>query len=229
MTHRSDSPDPTAITGTSHSRHRTLIAVVEVGAAALMVISAMLPWLKVDYLGPGGTITTTTHWTWIDLESHFWTTQTIDYYLIPYGAVIFLVSSIVGWNTRGATRAISLVGSALAALVGVIWLVSKLNSAFLYPTDFATLSPQVGLWIFAACSIAGLVVSALDVAWVRDSIRDSRTPSARAPVGAAIAAMLLALLYVLSGYFLLWYGVVAALAAVVVSAPAAFAPRRSHA
>jgi hypothetical protein len=135
----------------------TVVELVEVCAAALLLVSFFLPWFQAT----NGS--TSRSWVSLLLESQWYRALEVD--IILLGAVVALIGSVLAF-VRTPRRPMLLIafGGFGVAVAGAIWtLAEQGNAAFTWGAWGASVSQGIGLWLFAAAGSVGVVTVALDV------------------------------------------------------------------
>ncbi len=132
---------------------RSLLALLEIGAAAALIGSFFVPWYVTS--GPGYT-------TWIYAGGYSPSALLTQDLLIPFASLVAVVVTLAGlaFPARGAKVAI-LVAFA-AAFYGAILQFQEVlsgDSIYLVPPTAAW-----GLWLFAGTAAAGVVLAVVDLA-----------------------------------------------------------------
>jgi hypothetical protein len=134
-------------------RDRSVLALLEMGAAAVLIGSFWVPWYVIS--GPG-------YSTWISAGAESPAALTTADLLIPLAALVAVVVIVTGlaFPARGVTIAI-LVAFTAALSGGILkfWeLLYGDQSGYLVPP-----TPAWGLWLFAAAAAAGVVLAIVDL------------------------------------------------------------------
>ena len=160
-------------------RDRSLLAVVEIGAAALLIGSLFLPWFEITYLrDPSVTYLTgptTASFSWVAESSDSNWARSLGDQLIPYGAIAAVAAGLLGLALPGRGKVLAILFAFIAAGVGATTLLTEINSGFIYPRGiFMATEPGFGLWLFAGIAASGAIVAMIDVALAGSSTFASR-------------------------------------------------------
>ena len=132
-------------------RDRTVLAVLEIGAAWLLVAAAFfLPWYQLGGRGVAGLTQTG-----ITMEAF------LPWFLIPLGTATVVVATLVGLALPGRGMVVATLVPFGAAGIGVVLELLNLTTgdwAYLEPVG-----PGPGLWLFAAASAAGGALATIDL------------------------------------------------------------------
>jgi hypothetical protein len=139
---------------------RVALAISEALAGAALLAAFRFSWLEISYVNSTARASTS----WADyLRTDFNSSQSVLVDLMVPAAFAALVLGIAGLLVRARRRSLATLIAFAAAEVGVLSLLTELNSGALYPTDFATISPGIGMILFAGGSLLGLVLAAADL------------------------------------------------------------------
>ena len=133
-------------------RDRSVIALLEIGAAGLLVAALFLPWYQLDGRDAAGIIETG-----ITLD------VLLSWFLIPLGAVAVVAATLVGFALPGRGAVVAVLVAFGAAGIGVVLrlltLLSGDWSMYLNPP-----SAGRGLWLFASAAALGVALATIDLA-----------------------------------------------------------------
>jgi hypothetical protein len=158
-------------------RDRSIIALLEIGAAGLLIAAFFLPWYQL-----GGQ----------DVEGGLDAGLTMDvllaWFLIPLGAAAVVVATLVGLALPGRGVVVAILVGFGAAGIGVALRLHSFSSGdwsmYLEPP-----SPARGLWLFATAAAMGTALATIDLVRAGSSTfvwRALGEPSTR-PIGLFLA------------------------------------------
>jgi len=132
---------------------RSVLALLEIGAAAVLIWSWFVPWYVIS--GPG-------YSTWISAGGYSVAALTMADLLTPYAPLVAIVVALAGlaFPARGAKVAI-LVAFAAAFYGAILEFQEALygdQSGWVIPP-----TPAWGLWLFAGTAAAGVVLAVVDL------------------------------------------------------------------
>jgi hypothetical protein len=166
-------------------RDRSLVALLEIGAAVFLIFSVFLPWFQVTYLngagvapGPGSASIS-----WMDYRTAYidWA-QFVASFLIPFGAIAALAAALVGLALPGRGEVVAVLAAFAVSGVGAMSQFSALNSGSMDSPGFSATSPGPGMWLFAAVAAFGAILAVVDLALAGSSTfawRALREPSTK--------------------------------------------------
>jgi hypothetical protein len=134
-----------------------VVQIVEVCAAALLLVSFLLPWFQ----GAGGSGSQS----WISALSISPWYRAPEADLVTLGALVALVGAAASFvrRPRRPFLIVAFVGFA-AGVIGLIWtLAEPQNAAFTWGGWGSGASQGIGLWLFAVVAAVGVVIVALDL------------------------------------------------------------------
>jgi hypothetical protein len=199
-------------------RDRSLLALLQIGAAVVLVWAQFVPWFVIH--GPGYT-------TWLAAGGYSPDALLTQDLLIPFAALAAVVAGVAGlvFPARGAKIAV-LIAFAAAGYGAVLQfqeVLSAVNYSYSLPPTAAW-----GLWLFTAAAVVGVALATVDIVRGGSSTflwRAIRRPSMRRyGMPAAHVAMLLITLPIVlfpmfpNWWFYLWLTALAALPVLVVRA-----------
>jgi hypothetical protein len=132
-------------------RDRSVIALLEVGAAGLLIAAFFLPWYQLDGVDVAGGLAT----------SGITMAVFLPWFLIPLGTVTVVVASLAGLALPGRGVVVVMLVAFGAAGVGV-----ALRLLDLATGDWAYLEspgPGRGMWLFGAACAIGVFLATLDL------------------------------------------------------------------
>jgi hypothetical protein len=138
-----------------------IVALSQAFLGVVLLAAFFLSWLEISYVN--STLHASISWATY-LRTDFNASQSVLVDLMVPAALAALVVGISGLLVRGRKRSVVVLIAFAASNLGVVGLSAELNSGALYPADFATISPGIGLVLFAGVSVVGMVLSAVDVA-----------------------------------------------------------------
>jgi hypothetical protein len=146
---------------TDGRQDRSLLALLEIGAAALLIVAVLLPWFQVGYQnGPSGSSIALTDYQTADLD---WAQFVADW-LIPLGAIAAVAAALVGLGLPGRGEVLAILAAFATAGVGVLSQVSEISSGAMNIPGFSTTSAGPGLWLFAGAAGLGAGLAVFDLA-----------------------------------------------------------------
>lgn len=149
----SEGGDTLTVGSTVEGSDRSLLALLELGAAAALIGSFLVPWYVIS--GPGYT-------TWIHAGGYSPAALLTQDLLIPFAALVAVVVTLAGlaFPARGAKVAILLAFA--AAFYGAIL---QFQEVLYGDTSGWVVPPTVawGLWLFEGSAAAGVVLAVLDL------------------------------------------------------------------
>jgi hypothetical protein len=179
---------------------RSGLALLEIGAAAVLIGSFFVPWYVIS--GPGYT-------TWISAGGYSSMALTTADLLIPFASLVAIVVTLAGlaFPARGAKIAI-LVAFATAGYGAILQFQDVLSgghSDYLVPP-----TAGLGLWLFAGTAAAGVVLAVVDLVRGGSSTflwRAIRRPSMRryGPPAAYVVMLVVTLPVALFPMFPRWW------------------------
>jgi hypothetical protein len=139
------------------------VAIVEFGAACVLVAAPFLPWFMITYLNSAGIANgqSVTSITWVNSRDY---AQTLTNILIPLGAIAAALTSLAGLAFAGRVNARATVVAFAVAGVGVVSQLSEIRSGSMDPPGFSATSPGFGLWLFAGAAALGVATALVDLA-----------------------------------------------------------------
>jgi hypothetical protein len=197
---------------------RSLLALLEVGAAVILVWSQFVPWFVIH--GPNYT-------TWLSAGGYSPDGLLTQDLLIPFAAAVAVVVTVAGlaFPARGAKIAVLMAFA--AAVYGAGMQFQEVLSADNYPYPLPPTAAW-GLWLFTATAVVGGVLAIVDIVRGGSSTflwRAINRPSMRRyGMPAAYVVMLLITLPIVlfpmfpNWWFYLWLAALAALPVLVVRA-----------
>ena len=133
-------------------RDRSVIALLEIGAAGLLIAAFFLPWYQL-----GGQDVTG------GLETGITMDVLLSWFLIPLGAAAVVVATLVGFALPGRGAVVAILVAFGAAGIGVALRLLTLSSGdwsmYLEPPG-----PARGLWLFAGAAALGTILVLVDLA-----------------------------------------------------------------
>lgn len=168
-------------------RDRSLLALLEIGAAAVLIGSLFVPWLAPSE---------PSSWTGISWGSSAGALTMPDL-LIPFATLVAIVVTLAGlaFPARGA-KILILVAFAAASYGSILRFQDVLSGG--YYSYLVPPTAGVGLWLFTGTAAAGVVLAVVDLVQGGNSTfawRAIRRPSARryGPVVAYVVMLLITL------------------------------------
>lgn len=131
-------------------RDRSVIALLEIGAAGLLIAAFFLPWYQL-----GGQDVADLSQTGITMD------VLLSWFLIPLGAAAVVVATLVGFALPGRGAVVAILVAFGAASIGVALRLLDVTTgdwAYLEPVG-----PGRGLWLFAAAAAMGVVLATIDL------------------------------------------------------------------
>jgi len=142
------SPKETWLTG--HDRSR--LALAEVGAAVLLIVSFALPWFQVTNLDSAGVaIGGTDSLSWENAPGA---------YAIGFGAMAAVAAALAGLAFPGRGKLLLTLAAFAVAAYGLIPQLSYFTSGSMDPPETR---PALGLWLFAGAALGGVAVASIDL------------------------------------------------------------------
>jgi hypothetical protein len=132
-------------------RDRSLLALLEIGAAAVLIGSFSVPWYVTS--GPGYT-------TWISAGGYS-PSGLLTQELIPFASLVAVVVALAGLALPARGAKIAILVAFAAAFYGAILQFQEVQSgesAYLVPPTAAW-----GLWLFAGAAFAGVALAVVDL------------------------------------------------------------------
>jgi hypothetical protein len=169
-------------------RDRSVLALLEIGAAAVLIGSFFVPWYVIA--GPN-------HTTWLAVGQNAPGALTTAGLLIPFAALVAVVVTIVGLALPARGAKIVILFAFAAAFYGAILEFEDVlygdQSGWVIPP-----TPAWGLWLFAGVAAAGAVLAVVDLVRGGNSTfawRAIRKPSMKryGPVVAYVVMLLITL------------------------------------
>jgi hypothetical protein len=132
-------------------RDRSVIALLEIGAAGLLIAAFFLPWYQLGGQDVAG-----------GLETGITMDVLLSWFLIPLGAAAVVVATVVGFALPGRGAVVAILVAFGAAGIGVALRLLTLSSGdwsmYLEPPG-----PARGLWLFAAAAAMGAALATIDL------------------------------------------------------------------
>jgi hypothetical protein len=216
-------------------RNRSGLALIEIGAASLLIVALFLPWFLVTYLrDPFVVYTTDPLSTSISWVGHADYGQTFKNIFIPYGSLAAVGAAIAGLVLPGRGKVLALVAAFLIAGAGVVMQLSGINSGAADSVGFSATTPGMGLWLFGGSAALGTLAALIDLARGGNSTFISKAfgkPSSKRNVAAAgvLLAGVLLVLWGITGSLAAFYSFFAMLVALILSARALSPTSRARA
>lgn len=169
----------------SAGRDRSRFAIVEIGAAGLLIVSLFLSWFEVTF----STGAASKSLTWANYQqTGFDSSQWPPVYLIPLGAMAAAIVSGVAVVLPRRWTLIAVLAAFVAAFGGLVWLMLPIDAERINPHGYASLSPGIGLLLFGAAAVLGATIALVDLALAGASVSASRRPRAKM-TGVALAGI----------------------------------------
>jgi hypothetical protein len=142
-------------------RDRTLLALLEAGAAGLLIAAALMPWYLVPDVSAQGVPSTTVFWPHPFPGGSPGALVTADL-LIPFATLAVLAFVLAGLVMPGRGEVVAILAAFAMASAGAMMRVNDvLNGDYsIYPA-----APVVGtgLWLFAGAAVSGALLSLIDL------------------------------------------------------------------
>jgi hypothetical protein len=148
----SEAGDSLEAGSTVDRRDRSLLALLEIGAAAVLIGSFFVPWYVTS--GPGYT-------TWIAAGGYSPSGLLTQDLLIPFASLVTVVVAFAGLAFPARGTKVAILVAFAAAFYGAILEFQEVlsgESAYLVPPTAAW-----GLWLFAGTAAAGVVLAVADL------------------------------------------------------------------
>lgn len=205
-------------------RNRSGLALVEIGAAGLLIVALFLPWFLITYLRDPAVVYTTdplsASISWVGHEDYG---QTLKNTFIPYGSLAAVAAAIAGLVLPWRGKVLALVAAFLVAGAGVVMQLREINSGATDSIGFSATTPGMGLWLFAGSAALGTITALIDFA--RGGSRTFVSTAVETPSGkcyVAITGTVLAVIslaaYGITGSLAAFYSFFVVLAALILSA-----------
>ena len=137
----------------------TTLVVVAEGTAAIILVAALLflPWFQLTYPKDVGALPPGSY-TWSDWHNGFIDQAVLLTLVAPFLSLAAALVRVI--FRRRWTKIVLLVGF-VAAFAGSLETFG--DAGVVNPTPGATTTPGIGLWLFAAAAVVGLVMVATDL------------------------------------------------------------------